>query len=409
MKDKIYLDNAASSEPSKVVLKAIKPFLSGYFGNPSSLHEYGRKSRIAIESSREDIAKILNCNPKEIVFTSGGTESINLAILGVVKSYQTKQQKPGHMIVSSIEHEAVLETVKSLKSLGWKIDYLNVDEHGFINPNDIKKLVRKDTALISVMYTNNEVGTIQPISELGKIISGINKVRNQKNISPIYFHTDACQAGGVLDLNVHNLKVDLLTLNGSKVNGPKGSGLLFIKTGTKIEPIIYGGGQERGLRSGTENILSIVGLATALKFSQSNRNKSVQKLLELQKFLETNLTKHKLIKINGPKNLKQDPKENNFNLQKLPGTINFSVKGIEGEALMYYLDGQGFAVATGSACTAGSEDPSHVLLAMGLKPDLAKSTIRLSLSYDTTKQQLIKFVNVLFKTIDLIKNTKQEL
>ncbi len=409
MKDKIYLDNAASSEPSKAVLKVIKPFLNGYFGNPSSLHEYGRKARIAIESSREDISKILKCNTREIIFTSGGTESINLAILGVAKAYQTTSHKPGHIIVSSIEHEAVLETVKAFKSWGWKIDYLKVDADGLVNPNDIKKLIKNDTALISVMYANNEVGSIQPISELGKIISGTNKVRNAKKLSPIYFHTDACQAGGALDLNVHNLKVDLLTLNGSKVNGPKGSGLLFIKSGTKIEPIIYGGGQERGLRSGTENILSIVGLAAALKYSQVNRIKSVQKLFELQKFLETNLKKHKLIKINGPENLKLDRTENNFNLQKLPGTINFSVKGIEGEALMYYLDGQGFAVATGSACTAGSEDPSHVLLAMGSSSDLAKSTIRLSLSYDVTKQQLVKFVNVLFKTIDLIKNTKQEL
>jgi cysteine desulfurase len=409
MKSQVYLDNAAATEPSKAVLNAIKPFLNGYFGNPSSLHDYGRKARLAIEASRKDIAQILNCNPKEIIFTAGGTESINLAIFGVAKAYQTKHRKPGSMIVSSIEHEAILESVKALQAWGWKISYLKVDKTGKINSEDIKKLIKPDTALISVMYANNEVGTIEPITELGKIISGINKARNQKNLAPIFFHTDACQAGGVLDLNVHNLKVDLLTLNGSKVNGPKGSGLLFIKSGTNIEPLIYGGGQERGLRSGTENILGIVGLAAALKFAQSNRIQTVKKLFALQKFLEINLQKNKLIKINGPANPKLNLKENNFGLTKLPGTINFSVEGIEGEALMYYLDSQGFSVATGSACTAGSEDPSHVLLAMGLTKDQAKSTIRLSLSYDITKQQLSRFLITLNKTISLLKDTKQEL
>lgn len=403
MKDRIYLDNAASTQPSKAVLKAIKPFLEGYFGNPSSLHDYGRKARTAIESSREDIARIHNCNPKEIVFTAGGTESINLAIFGIAKAYQAKHHKPGSMIVSSIEHEAVLESVKALQQWGWKISYPKVDKDGFVNPEEIKKLVKQDTALVSVMYANNEVGTIEPIAEIGKMIAGINKVRNQKNLSPIYFHTDACQAGGVLDLNVLNLKVDLLTLNGSKVNGPKGSGLLFIKTGVLIEPIIYGGGQERGLRSGTENVLGIVGIAAALKESQKHQIQTVKKLFELQKFLETSLLKNKLITINGPSNQKFSE------LKKLPGTINFSVKGIEGEVLMYYLDSAGFSVATGSACTTGSEDPSHVLLAMGLSKDQAKSTIRLSLSYDISKQDLNRFIKVLNKTIELIKRTSQEI
>ena len=409
MKKKIYLDNAAASQPSGVVLKAIKPFLQGFFGNPSSLHEYGRENRIAIESSREDISRILNCTPKEIIFTAGGTESINLAILGVAKAYQSKYNKPGSIIVSSIEHEAVLESVKALSQWGWKIFYAQVDSQGFINQNEIKSLIKNDTALISIMYANNEVGTIEPLKKIGGIISGINKIRAQKKLPQIYFHTDACQAGGVLDLDVHKLKVDLLTLNSSKLNGPKGSGLLYKKSGVKIEPIIYGGGQEQGWRSGTENVLGIVGLAAALTYAHEARSKNVKKLLDLQTYLEKQLIKNKSISINGPVNGKLILADNNFGLHKLPGTINFSIDGVEGEALMYYLDGAGFSVATGSACTTGSEDPSHVLLAMGLGKDKAKSTIRISLSYDITKQQLDQFVKTLNKQIQLLKHTINEL
>ncbi len=410
----IYLDNAASTKLKSEVLKSMKPFLEGEFGNPSSLHHYGHQSRQAINKARSEIAQAINLNPttgsKEIIFTSGGTESINLAILGVAKSYQTKNNKPGHMIVSSIEHEAVLECINALKRWGWKIDYLKVDSNGLINPNDLKKLVKKDTALISVMYANNEVGTIQPIAEASRILAGINRDRNNKNLKPIYFHTDSCQAGGVLTLDIYKLKIDLLTLNGSKLGGPKGSGILFVRTGVDIEPIIYGGGQERGLRSGTENTPAIVGFAKALILNQKERGINTKKLFELQKYIETELEKLKIIKINGPKNNKFDKdKGDNFGLLKLPGTINFSVSKIEGEALMYYLDSAGFSVATGSACTTGSEDPSHVLLAMGIKPEDAKSTIRLSLSTDITKQDLKHFAEALKNSIKTIQYTTQEL
>ncbi len=409
MKSKIYLDNAASTKPAKAVLDAMKPYLKGYFGNPSSLHELGVSSRQAIDGAREQVAGVLNSRPSEIIFTGGGTESINLAIFGVAKAYLKQHKKPGRIIVSKIEHEAVLESVKALEADGWKIDFLQVDKLGFVNPKDLSKLIKPDTALVSVMYANNEVGTIQPLVQLGSVIAGVNRNRRLKKLSNVVFHTDACQAGGNLELDVQKLKVDLLTLNGSKINGPKGAGILFVRTGTKIEPLIYGGGQERGLRSGTENTPAIIGFATALQLAQKNRLKNVKTLHSLQTFLETNLKKISGVTINGPKNSKLIQDEFNFGLLKLPGTINFSVKNTEGESLMLYLDAAGFAVATGSACTTGSEDPSHVLLAMGVEPVLAKSTIRLSLGYDVTKANLSKLTTVLSKTVDMLKKTKQEI
>ncbi len=405
----IYLDNAASTELSKSVFLAMKPYLEAEFGNPSSLHEFGRKSRQAVDQARGSVAKVLGANPKEIIFTAGGTESTNLAIFGVAKAHQTKYHKAGHMIVSKIEHETVLECVKALQQWGWKIDYLTVNSDGVVSVEDLKKKIKPDTALVSVMYANNEVGTIQPVTEVGRALTGINKVRSQKNLPPIYFHSDACQAGGVLELDVHKLKVDLLTLNGSKINGPKGSGILFARTGIKLEPIIYGGGQERGLRSGTENTPAIVGFAKALELSQKSRTKNLKTLLALQKYLEAELKQIKLMTINGPSNFSVKKNGATAGLLKLPGTINFSIKGIEGEALMFYLNAAGFAVATGSACTASSDDPSHVLLAMGLTPEQAKSAIRLSLSTEITKADLKRFVTALKNSIKILQRTTQNL
>ncbi len=409
MKNKVYFDNAAATQPSNAVLKAIKPLQMGFFGNPSSLHEPGQKSRQAIEQARKSVAEVIGAKASEIIFTSGGTESINLAIQGVAKSYARNYQKLGHIIVSAIEHEAVLECVKALKGYGWQVDYLPVDKHGLVDPNHIIKLVKPNTMLVSVMYANNEVGTIQPIRQIGSLIAGLNRKRNQKTLAPILFHSDACQAGGNLDLDVQKLKVDLLTLNGSKIHGPKGSGMLYVRSGVKLEPIIYGGGQERGLRSGTENTSAIVGFAAALADSQKHKSANVKKLHSLQSQLESELRKIKSVTINGPKNPKLNSKEENFSLTKLPGTINFSVNGVEGEALMLYLDAAGFVVATGSACTTGSTDPSHVLVAMEVKPDLAKSTIRLSLNASTTPAQVKAFIKALKSTIKMLADTKQDI
>lgn len=409
MKSRVYLDNAASTQLDKRVFDAMRPFLTDNFGNPSSLHASGQTAKQAVENARLQVANILHCKTSEIIFTSGGTESINLAILGWAKAYSMRTKSLGRIIISAVEHEAVLETAKSLEPYGWKIDYLPVDKFGAVNLKELNALVKPNTALVSVMYANNEVGTIQPIAELGAIIAGINRKRVANKLPTIAFHTDACQAGGVLNLDVAKLKVDMLTLNGSKLNGPKGAGILFVKTGTQLEPLIYGGGQEQGLRSGTENTPAIIGFGLALKLAQDNKAKVVKKILELQAMLEKKLNAINGLAINGPRNNKFSSLENNFGLKKLPGTINFSVGGVEGEALMLYLDAAGFAVATGSACTTGSEEPSHVLIAMGVNPKLAKSTIRLSLGYNTTKVQLSKFITVLSKTVDMLKNTKQNL
>ena len=409
MKSRVYLDNAASTQLDKRVFDAMRPFLTDNFGNPSSLHASGQTAKQAVENARLQVANILHCKTSEIIFTSGGTESINLAILGWAKAYSMRTKSLGRIIISAVEHEAVLETAKSLEPYGWKIDYLPVDKFGAVNLKELNALVKPNTALVSVMYANNEVGTIQPIAELGAIIAGINRKRVANKLPTIAFHTDACQAGSVLNLNVAKLKVDMLTLNGSKLNGPKGAGILFVKTGTQLEPLIYGGGQEQGLRSGTENTPAIIGFGLALKLAQDNKAKVVKKILELQAMLEKKLNAINGLAINGPRNNKFSSLENNFGLKKLPGTINFSVGGVEGEALMLYLDAAGFAVATGSACTTGSEEPSHVLIAMGVNPKLAKSTIRLSLGYNTTKVQLSKFITVLSKTVDMLKNTKQNL
>ncbi len=409
MKKSLYLDNASTSNIRPEVIKAMQPYFSDEYGNPSSLHQYGAKTRQIIEKSRQFVAGVLSCLPKEIIFTSGGTESVNLAIFGVARQHAL-HNKPGHIIVSAIEHEAVLESIKALAQEGWKVDYLGVDSTGMVSASEIKKLVRKDTVLVSVMYANNETGAIQPITEIGKILVGLNKVRLQKKLPQIVFHTDACQAGELLDLNIHNLKVDLLTLNGSKIEGPRGSGILFKKNSIQIRPLIFGGGQEQGLRSGTENTAAIVGFATALQLAQTQRAKHAQKLFTLQKHLERKLAKEiSGCKINGPKNSSFKSGEVNFGLAKLPATSNISIKGVEGEALMYYLDAAGFAVATGSACTTSSTQASHVLTAMGINEKLAKSTIRLSLSYSITIQQLNKFISVLSKTVDLLKKTTQEL
>lgn len=409
----VYMDNAASTRLSSKAASAMKPFLTVRFANPSSLHESGRDVRAAIEQARSEIAKILGAQPREIIFTASGTESINLAILGVAKAFVAAYGRPGHIITSAIEHEAVLECLKALQRSGWQVDYLHVDSKGLISVDELKKNIKKSTALVSIMYANNEVGTIQPLAEIGRVVAGINRARNQQNMTPIYLHTDACQAGGALDLSTTNLRVHLMTLNGSKIHGPKGAGILYLQTGVAIEPIIYGGGQERGLRSGTENTPAIVGLAAALAESQKTRSRETKQLLALQQALELSLRKIKGITINGPSNPAGDKKPSRrpdqSALAKLPGTTNFSVQGIEGEALMYYLNSKGFAVATGSACTAGSNDPSHVLLAMGLTPESAKSAVRISLSTDITKRNIAEFISALKASIQTIRHTVQEL
>ncbi len=408
----IYLDHAATTPVDPRVVKAMQPYWTERFANPSALYKSGRDANNAISEARSSIAKILNAKPSEIIFTAGGTESNNLAILGVAQAYQKQHGKPGHIITTPIEHHSVLHTVEALKTWGWKVSFVKVDSEGFINLTDLKKLAKKDTALISIMYANNEVGTIEPISEVGKWLTGLNKARASKGLNRILFHTDACQAASALTLDTQSLKVDLLTLNGSKIYGPKQTGILFARTGVRLEPIVHGGGQERDLRSGTENVPGIVGLAAALDFAVTQKAKENKRLIELQYYFVDRLSKKvKDIKVNGPviskkvsAKLNRGPKENN--LTRLPNNINITFSGVEGETLMLYLDSLNIAVATGSACATASLDPSHVLVALGASKQDAYSAVRFTMGHQTTKDTLNFVIEALEELVPMLRKVK---
>lgn len=361
----IYLDNASTTPLDPRVEQVMKPFWSERFGNPSSIYSLGVDAKFAVEEAREKISGILNCRPHEIIFTAGGTESVNLAIRGVFKA--SKIAKP-HIITSSVEHHSVLECLKDLETDGVDVTYLKVDKEGFVNPADVLKAVKKNTILVSIMYANNEVGTIQSISEIA------NKLRK---LNPsIIFHTDACQASGALDLNINKLGVDLMSLNASKIYGPKQVGLLYIRNGTKISPIILGGGQERNLRSGTENVPGIVGFATALEIARKEMLSESKRLSHLRDYFISKLLK----KI--PSAVLNGPRE-----RRLPNNVNISILNIEGEPLLLYLDAQGICASAGSACASTEGDPSHVLSALG-KGKGYEHGIRFTLGRYTTKKDI---------------------
>ncbi len=390
----IYLDYAATTPVDARVVKAMQPYWSKEYANPSALYKSGRKAAAAVNEARDTIAEILNCKAREIIFTAGGTESNNLALLGAAQAYQKANGKPGHIITTTIEHHSVLHVVEALKQWGWKISYAAVDKDGLVDLDDLKKMVEKETALVSIMYANNEIGTIQPIAEVGKWVSGLNKARAQKKLGRILLHTDACQAGGALPLNVQDLKVDLLTLNGSKIYGPKQIGFLYIRSGVQIEPLIHGGGQERDLRSGTENVPAIVGIATALKLIRKDLSKESKRLLQLQKYFTDRLSKKvKGFTLNGP----------SIGPYRLPNNINISFDNIEGESLMLYLDSYNVAVATGSACATASLDPSHVLVAIGKSQKDAYSAIRFTMGHNTTKADLDYVAGALTELIPILR------
>jgi len=376
----IYLDYAATTPLDPKVAALVKAIQEKYYGNPSSIYELGMQAKLEIEATRKGIAEILGAREGEIVFTAGGTESVNLALFGVVRNAIASGIKKPHLIVSSIEHHAVLESAKALKEEGVELSILKTDHFGFVNPKELARLIKKNTVLISIMYANNEIGTIEPITELTKFIRKANLNRKHK----IIFHTDACQATGAQDLNVNKLGVDLMTLNASKIYGPKQIGLLYVRSGVQLKPLIYGGGQERGLRSGTENTAGIVGFAKALEISEKLKTKENKRLTVLQRFLIKEIKKSiPQAVLNGPEH------------SRLSNNINFSFKGIDGEALLLYLDAQGFAVSTGSACASTSLDPSHVLQAIGLNKDDAKASVRISLGRATKKQDLVSLLKVL--------------
>lgn len=382
-KKTIYLDHAATTYLDSKVEAAMRPFWQKEYGNPSSLYVMGMEAKFAIDDARKRIADQIGARENEIIFTAGGTESVNLAIFGVVREAMRHNKKP-HIICSSIEHHAVLESFRALEDEGVDATYLSVDREGFVNTKELIAAVKPNTVLVSIIYANNEIGTVQSISEIAKQL-------HKKN-PKIIFHTDACQAAGALELNVNKLGVDLMSINGSKIYGPKQIGALYVRSGTKLRPLIYGGGQERGLRSGTENVPEIVGFAAALELAQKNRVKENARLRKLRDHLIQKIQKQipKAV-LNGP-DIKSDSEKNPI---RLPNNINFSFLGAEGEALMLYLDAKGFAVSTGSACTSTSLDPSHVIKALGRSDADAQASIRITLGKANSKGDLDKLMKVL--------------
>jgi cysteine desulfurase len=377
----IYLDHAATTFVDPRVKAAMEKYWHEDFGNPSSFHAAGLRALKALNESRATVAKILNCASEEIVFTGSGTESINMAIKGV---FRANKQKGKHIITSATEHHAVLETCKYLqKHEGAELTILPVDEYGQAKPEDLEKAVRKDTILITIMYANNEIGTVNRISEL----SAVAKKHN------VFFHTDACQAGGMLELDVKKLGIDLMTINGSKLYGPKGIGVLYIRRGTSIHPILHGGGQEFGLRSGTESLPLIVGFATALKITYENREQESARLTALRDRLVNNV-------------IKAVPKTflNGHPTERLPNNANITFMDIEGEAMLLYLNEHGIFASTGSACNSKSLEPSHVLLAMGLPYEASHGSIRFTLGRYTTEEDIDKVVEVLPDIVQKLRN-----
>ena len=357
---RIYMDHAATTAVRPEVLEAMLPYFSTEFGNPSSVYSWGRSARKALDSARDQVAALLGASASEIVFTSGGSEGANLAIKGVAWADQNRCK---HIITSAIEHHAVLDTVLWLETQGFEVTILPVDEYGLVSPSQVEQALRPDTILVSIMHANNEVGTIQPISEIGAIVR-----RHGAR-----FHTDAVQTAGVLELNVDALNVDLLSISAHKFYGPKGVGALYVRKGVRLSPLIHGGGQEKRRRAGTENTAGIVGLAKAFELAQRDRIAENQRLTALRDRLIEGLVKIPHTRVNGSLE------------QRLPNNVNVCFEYIEGESMLLNLDLRGIAASSGSACTSGSLDPSHVLLAMGLSHEIAHGSLRLTLGRENTE------------------------
>ena len=383
----VYLDHAATTAVRPEVMREMAPYFSARFGNPSSLYNLGREAGQTLLACRKKFANLLHTQPGCLIFTGGGTESDNLAIFGVARAHAKSGR---HIIASRIEHHAVIHPLEELQKEGFAITWLKVDKYGLVSPQEVAKAIRPDTILISVMFANNEVGSIQPLADIGREILKYRQAN--KTVYP-YFHSDACQAAGYLELDVEKLHVDLLTLNGSKIYGPKGVGLLYLRAGVKIKPMIIGGGQERNLRSGTENIPAIVGFTKAFELAQADRAKEGERVRKLAEYLWTGLQKNiDKIKLNGPA----------IGAQRLANNLNITFQDIEGEALLLYLDEYGIMCSTGSACTSESLEPSHVLTAMGLPYEDAHGSLRFSLGRENTKADadyLIKYLPPIVKVL----------
>lgn len=361
----IYADNSATTALSPKVLEKMMPYLTEVYGNPSSLYRVGGTAKEAVEKARENIAKNLGAKfPSEIFFTSGGSESDNWALKGVCHALKAKGKK--HIITSKFEHHAILHTCEALEKDGFEVTYLDVYEDGLVRPEDVENAIREDTAIVSIMYANNEIGTIQPIAEIGAICKKHN----------VLFHTDAVQAAGFVRINVVEQNIDLLSMTAHKIHGPKGCGLLYVRRGVKIDNLIDGGAQERNRRAGTENVAGIVGLDEALQIAVDTMDERNAKLTKMRDRLVDGLLKIERSRINGDR------------VKRLPGNVNMCFEGIEGESLLLKLDLSGISASSGSACTSGSLDPSHVLLAIGLPHEIAHGSMRLSFSDENTEEDI---------------------
>ncbi|MDD3064785.1 MAG: cysteine desulfurase NifS [Endomicrobiaceae bacterium] len=383
-KRKVYLDNSATTYTRKEAVDAMMPYFYDIYGNASSVHKFGQDAKNALTDARIKFAELINAQyPDEIIFTSCGTESDNMAIMGVLKSSEGK-----HIIISSIEHHAVLHTCGYLEKNGYKVDYIPVDSSGKVMLNVLKEKITDETAVISIMHANNEIGVIEPIEEISQIVSECNKNRK----FPVIFHTDAVQTAGKIKLDVQKLGVDLLSVSAHKFYGPKGIGILYVKKGTKISPILHGGHHEHGLKPGTENIASIIGMTKALELANGEIEKENQKYNKLREKLKNGI----IAKI--PQSIINTDFSNS-----VPNVLNVSFKSIEGESLLLMLDMEGIAVSTGSACASGSTEPSHVLQAIGLDPVTAQGAIRFSLGKQNTEEDIDYVLEVLPKMVEKVR------
>ena len=379
MQKTIYVDNAATTPVSKEVLNEMLPYFTEYYGNASTLYSLGRQTKQAVDRAREQVAKAINAEPSEIYFTAGGTESDNWAIRGMAMRLGPKGKK--HIITSKIEHKGILRSLKVLEKEGFEVTYLDVDEYGFVNPSDVEKAIRPDTALVSIMFANSEIGTIEPISEIGQICKKHGVV----------FHTDAVQAVGTIPVDVKKDNIDLRSISGQKFHAPKGIGVLYIRKGVNPVSLINGGSQENGKRAGTENVPGIVGIGKAIEIAVSTMDERSKRLSELRKILIDKVLTLPKSRLNG------DPEK------RLPGNASFCFEGIEGEGLVMRLDANGICAATGSACSSDSLEPSHVLLAIGVPVEIAHGSLRVSFGDDNTKEDAEYVGDVIIKTVNTLR------
>ena len=375
----VYADNAATTRVSDEVLNSMLPYFTERYGNASSIYKLGRDAQRDIEIAREKVAKALNASPNEIFFTSCGSESDNWAIRGVCEKLASKGKK--HIITSVFEHHAILHTCQYMEKHGYDVTYLPISKDGFVNPEDVRNAIREDTAIVSIMYANNEIGTIQPNKEIGAIC------REKK----VIFHTDAVQAVGNVPIDVKEQNIDILSLSGHKIHAQKGIGAIYIKKGLALPNLIFGGAQERNKRAGTENVPAIVGLGTAIEIATANIPEKAEKVTAMRNRLIDGILKLPKTRLNGSR-------EN-----RLPGNCNISIEGVEGESLLLKLDLNGICASSGSACTSGSLDPSHVLLALGLKHEVAHGSLRLSISDENTDEDIDYILEVVPKIVEQLR------